>query len=234
MRSTPNHRNFQRKLARLAAAFLAFAWFPCAALAVDLVPTGASWLYLDDGSDQGTAWRAPDFPDGGWGPPGNAQLGYGDADESTLVNGGPAGSRYATTYFRTHFTVVDPNAIEGLDLGVLRDDGAIVYLNGTEVYRANMPGGTVSYDTFASSTVGGTEEDTFYYTPVVPSLLVPGDNVLAVEIHQTSPTSSDISFRWSRMQVRTSSSPVFRRSSSGMALSSIGDRDIATAPSSCR
>ena len=54
MRSTPNHRNFQRKLARLAAAFLAFAWFPCAALAVDLVPTGASWLYLDDGSDQGS------------------------------------------------------------------------------------------------------------------------------------------------------------------------------------
>jgi len=68
-----------------------------------LVSTGSVWKYLDNGSDQGTAWQGPLFDDSSWAS-GPAQLGYGDGDEATVVNGGPATNRFITTYFRHAFT----------------------------------------------------------------------------------------------------------------------------------
>jgi hypothetical protein len=87
--------------------------------------------------------------------------------------------------------VEDPSLYFGLTLRLARDDGGVVYLNGTEVFRSNMPTGTITYTTQASSTGSAS---TFVQTTVNPSLLLPGENVLAVEIHQASPSSSDISF----------------------------------------
>jgi hypothetical protein len=157
-----------------------------------LVPLGATWLYLDDGSDQGSAWRGPDFADGSWSS-GPAQLGYGEGDEATVVEDGPDLDRYITTYFRIHFDVDDPASIEKLTLGIVRDDGAIVYLNGSEVFRTNLPAGSVEYDTLASVAVF-LDEGALNSAPVRQSLLVSGENVLAVEIHQVGSRSSDVSF----------------------------------------
>jgi hypothetical protein len=159
-----------------------------------LVPDGSTWMYLDDGSDQGAAWREPEFDDSGWAS-GAGQLGYGDGDEATTVSyGGDAENKHITTYFRHSFDVVDASIFESLTLRVLRDDGAIVYLNGTEVLRTNMPGGDIGYETLAASTVYGGDESTFFAAGVDTSVLSDGPNVLAVEIHQTAATSSDISF----------------------------------------
>ncbi|HEY2952833.1 MAG TPA: Ig-like domain-containing protein, partial [Verrucomicrobiae bacterium] len=63
-----------------------------------IVPTNSVWKYLDNGSDQGTAWIAPAFDDSSWAS-GPAQLGYGDGDEATVVNSGPTNNYYITTYF---------------------------------------------------------------------------------------------------------------------------------------
>jgi hypothetical protein len=156
-----------------------------------LVPPGATWSYLDDGSDQGTAWREPGFDDSAWAS-GPAQLGYGDGDEATEVAGGPSGAHFATTYFRHAFEVGNPAAFTGLDLGVQRDDGAIVWLNGAEIFRTNMPDGEVAYDTYTGNTTSS--ESTFYATTLDPALLRVGRNLLAVEVHQAGPTSSDVSF----------------------------------------
>jgi Big-like domain-containing protein len=159
-----------------------------------IVPKGATWKFLDNGSDQGTAWRAPAFNDSAWAS-GPAQLGFGDGDEATVVNGGPSANRFVTTYFRRAFPVASTAAFTNLSLRVLRDDGAIVYLNGVEVFRSNMPTGIVSYVTNASSGVNGAEETTtFFSTNLSPGLLVNGTNVLAVEIHQVNATSTDLSF----------------------------------------
>ena len=159
-----------------------------------LVAQGSTWRYLDDGSDQGTAWRASAFDDSSWSS-GPAELGYGDGDEATVVSFGPdPDAKYPTTYFRHSFTVNEPSLYERVDLNLRRDDGAIVYLNGTEVVRSNMPSGTIDYLTFASATVSGSDEDTLQGGPIDTSLLVAGTNVLAVEIHQRRATSSDISF----------------------------------------
>lgn len=159
-----------------------------------LIQQSAEWKYLDNGSDQGTAWRDFDFNDSQW-QSGPAELGYGDGNEATVVSYGPdPDNKYITTYFRRSFDANDVNQFTTLALQLLRDDGAVVYLNGDEVARSNMPGGTVNYLTTASSGVGGGEESTFFEFSLDHNLLNDGNNVLAVEIHQCSSVSSDISF----------------------------------------
>ena len=155
-----------------------------------LIAKGSTWRYLDNGSNQGTAWRAVAFADSSW-KQGPAQLGYGDGDEATVVSYGPnASSKYITTYFRKTFSLA---ALPGqaATLSLLRDDGAVVYLNGVEVMRSNMPTGTITFSTLAS---GAAEGDSFLTASVPASAFVVGTNVAAVEIHQVNGTSSDISF----------------------------------------
>jgi acid phosphatase type 7 len=169
---------------------------PALARAADttLVPTGATWKYLDNGSDQSTAWRASSFDDASW-PAGPAQLGYGDGDEATTLGFGPdANNKFITSYFRRAFNVTNASLFTTVTLRLLRDDGAVVYLNGVEVWRTNMPTGAVGHLTTASVAIGGADETTFVQTTISPSLLVNGTNVLAVELHQSGGTSSDISF----------------------------------------
>ncbi|HET7897138.1 MAG TPA: hypothetical protein VFL47_05700, partial [Flavisolibacter sp.] len=63
-----------------------------------LIPFGSVWKYLDNGSDQGTAWRSETFADAGW-PQGNGLLGYGHGDETTVVGyGGNSSNKFITTY----------------------------------------------------------------------------------------------------------------------------------------
>jgi len=158
------------------------------------VPQGSVWSYLDDGSDQGAAWRDPAFDDTGWAS-GPAQLGYGDSDEATVISYGPdSGNKYITSYFRHSFDVSDASFYTALNLSVLRDDGAVVYLNGQEIFRSNMPSGPVSYTTQALAAVGGGDESAFYDASIDPILLVEGTNALAVEIHQVHGQSSDLGF----------------------------------------
>ncbi|MCP4634584.1 MAG: T9SS type A sorting domain-containing protein [candidate division Zixibacteria bacterium] len=174
--------------------FLLFSNIPAGICQTTLIPSGAVWLYLDDGSDQDTIWRANDFDDTSWafGP---AQLGYGDGDETTIVSyGSDPDNKYVTTYFRHSFAVNDPTQYVGLLLRLLRDDGAVIYLNGVEIERSNMPTHTITYLTLSSTTVGGTEENMIFESYEDIDNIRQGTNVLAVEIHQRSLTSSDISF----------------------------------------
>jgi hypothetical protein len=165
-----------------------------AASSSTLITTGGTWKYLDNGTNQGTAWRTLSYSDAAW-KTGNAQLGYGDGDETTVIGYGPdAANKYITTYFRKTFTVQNPALITALQAGVLRDDGAVVYLNGTEVFRSNMPGGTISYNTPAATAISSTQETTFYTQSIPTSLLVAGTNLIAVEVHQSSGGSSDMGF----------------------------------------
>lgn len=160
------------------------------------IAPSTSWKYLDNGSNQGTSWRGTTFSDSTW-KTGNAQLGYGDGDEATVVSYGSSSSnKYITTYFRKAFTVSDPAAVTALTMRLVRDDGAVVYLNGTEVFRNNITSGTVAYNTLANNALGGSDETAWLSASVNRALLVTGTNVIAVEIHQSDVTSSDISFNF--------------------------------------
>lgn len=156
-----------------------------------LVPTGAVWKYLDDGSNQGTAWRQPVFDDASW-PTGAAELGYGDGDEATVIDEDNAvGGRIRTFYFRLAFEIDDPNTIGNLMADLKYDDGAVVYLNGTEIIRDNLPANP-AFNVLATGEPD--DEDEFVAFEVNSSAIVAGTNVLAVEVHQRSDTSSDVTF----------------------------------------
>ncbi len=159
-----------------------------------LVAAGSVWRYWDRGSLPGAQWAQPGFADGSWSS-GRAQLGYGDGGEATVLGyGSDASDKYRAYYFRLAFGVADPAGVSDLVLELLRDDGAVVYLNGREVVRDNMPAGLIEHTTWASSAVGGAEESTFYRFPLSATNLVAGTNWLAVEVHQATANSTDLSF----------------------------------------
>ncbi len=156
-----------------------------------LIAFGSEWKYLDDGTNQETTWRATNFNDAGW-KVGLGQLGYGDGDEATIVSfGGNGAKKYITTYFRKNISITNPASFSSIAAKVKRDDGVIVFVNGEEVFRSNLPSGTVTNTTLASCASSGNTPQNF---TIKPSVFVSGNNVIAVEIHQCSASSSDISF----------------------------------------
>jgi hypothetical protein len=165
-------------------------------ISTTLISAGSIWKYLDDGSNQGTNWAQRSFNDAGWafGP---ARLGYGGDGEATVLSYGPnANSKYLTYYFRKLFTVADDLVITNLGFRLVRDDGAVGYLNGVEVFRSNMPIGPITYTTLASTNNNGPDEQTFFPGTASAARLVSGTNVLAVEVHQSGATSSDLGFNF--------------------------------------
>jgi hypothetical protein len=159
-----------------------------------LIAKGATWKYLDNGSNQGTAWKETGFNDSAWAS-GAAPLGYTDSHIVTTVNSPAAPNRTITTYFRRSFNVTGAAAIQALNLNILRDDGAVVYINGTEVSRQNMPASAIDYLTFSSTIVDGADETTYFASTASPlPVLVEGANTIAVELHQRDGTSSDLGF----------------------------------------
>ncbi|HXJ61060.1 MAG TPA: glycoside hydrolase family 71/99-like protein [Verrucomicrobiae bacterium] len=163
-------------------------------LTAPLIPRGAVWRFLANGSNQGTNWVGLEFNDATW-VSGTARLGYGGDGEVTTVSFGPnPGAKYITTYFRRTFEVADRSVFRALKLRVVRDDGAVVYLNAVEVFRSNMPAGSIGFTTNASSALSGGDEFIASETNLSPALLRNGLNVLAVEVHQSGGASSDLGF----------------------------------------
>lgn len=160
-----------------------------------IVARGAVWKYLDSGIYPGADWILAEFDDQAWSE-GQAQLGYGEGDEqTTLDDGGDPENRIITTYFRKNFTISPEDQLSDLMvLELLKDDGVVIYLNGTELVRSNMPYGEISHTSTALETVFGFGESYFHVFPVQKDLLLPGENTLAIELHQKDISSTDLSF----------------------------------------
>jgi hypothetical protein len=150
-----------------------------------LVDAESDWSYLDGGQAP-AGWAEPGFDDGAW-PVGAAELGFGDGDENTLLTPG-----HVTYWARTHFTLDGP-VPPSLELHLKADDGAVVHLNGTEVLRDNLPAGPIDADTTALGWRSGDDED-FAVHAIPSAALVPGDNVVAVEVHNVWSANNDLGF----------------------------------------
>ncbi len=157
------------------------------------IEPGAAWRYLDTGVDPGGQWRTVEYDDGHWGV-GAAPLGYDSSETTTVSYGGDPSHKHVTTWLRGRFEVEDASLVGPLTISLRRDDGAAVYLNGTEVGRSNLPDGVVTADTLATADVEGTFEVRYFDLVAPAELVVDGTNVLAVELHQASPSSSDLGF----------------------------------------
>gem|GEM_PF-3199967 len=153
------------------------------------LPWDSEWNYYDLGNQPpsiaGNAWSDDNYNDSSWAS-GDAELGYGDGDEDTQID-----PNTLTAYFRKDFTINNPCQYEDIKIRIWHDDGSVVYLNGVDVWRINMPSGQITYNTFASSTSG----DNAVRTITLPiSAFNEGLNTIAVETHQANAGSSDLSF----------------------------------------
>jgi hypothetical protein len=160
-----------------------------------LVAKGSDWRYWDTGVDPGASWRSLAFDDVEW-KIGAGELGYGDDDEATTVNCGPSApdcdeQNFATAYFRRKFTVADPTRLDSLILEIVRDDAAAIYMNGQQIFRDDNLAASAGHGSFATGT---SDENETTPLPISATMLVPGENILAVEIHQAAEDSSDLSF----------------------------------------
>ena len=158
-----------------------------------LVAKNALWRYLDKGLDiSGAPWLSADYYDGFWAS-GPAPLGYGLLPIATTVGyGGVPSQRYTTTYFRQAFTVDSaPLSVTGL---VMRAHGVVLYLNGTEIFRYNLPEGAVGYSTLASHAILGWSATNYFGFAVDPAKLVVGRNILSAELHLSSAADTTAGF----------------------------------------
>ncbi|RLJ32317.1 hypothetical protein CLU97_1769 [Chryseobacterium sp. 7] len=145
----------------------------------------ASWSYKDNNQAQPTGWNAKTYDISAWAV-GNGPLGYGDPVTTTINSG------LTTAYFAKDFTIDLSTLSDTMELGVMRDDGIIVYLNGEEVVRDNMPAGTVTFNTFSSTTIDGAAENVYNIFSIPKSKFTNGVNRFSIELHNRSTTSSDL------------------------------------------
>jgi len=163
-------------------------------VATTLIPDGARWKYSDTGQDLGTDWTRNDYDDRGWSE-GAARLGYGDQIAATTLSyGSDPANKQRTSYFRRSFVVPEGVAFTNLDFRLSKVDGAVVWLNGQEVFRTNMPAGPIAYTNLARMRVFGEAAYIYYPTNISVAPLPAGTNVIAVEVHLFSPMNLTTGF----------------------------------------
>ena len=179
-------------LRAVAPAGYAFeGWLKNGGKEYTIFDNGSEWSYYDQGSLDGTNWTSPTYNEAGW-KKGNAPLGYGkDGVSTTLDYGRDQSNKRPTAYFRTKINFEKaPTANDRVTLNFTIDDGFIVYVNGTMCASYNMPSNSVRYNTYAS-TYAPNNPDTGV-TELRPELFHTGDNVIAVEVHNNSGSSTDM------------------------------------------
>jgi hypothetical protein len=166
---------------------------------------GCDWKYYDlamaPPNQSNITWKQQAYNDASWNS-GPSELGYGDGDEATVIS-----SATLTGYYRYTFNVDDPADFSDLLMNLTYDDGAVIYLNGNEVWRVNMPSGTIAYNTFASSN----SNDNAQASLTITNSLVTGTNLVAVEVHQRSASSTDLSFNFTMTGIPASGAAVVTR-----------------------
>jgi hypothetical protein len=163
---------------------------------ITLIPDGSEWKYFkgtqEASSPDTTAWRQFDFDDSPW-QTGPTPIGWGEPD--TFLGTTLEDMRYAYTSFfiRKKFTIDDLSAIENLVLEAMYDDGFNVWINDTFVLQENMSAENTSYDDYASG-AHSSEKSWFSFVLPEPTYLVEGENVIAIQVHNMSRTSSSDCF----------------------------------------
>ncbi|MFC4261356.1 T9SS type A sorting domain-containing protein [Ferruginibacter yonginensis] len=149
---------------------------------VNIFNSASNWFYNNPNSDQGTAWRTLANPTTNW-VSATGTFGYGASQTVTIPSA-------RTHYFLKNINIANTAAYTNLNFTYSYDDGIVIYVNGVEVKRSNMPSGTITYNTLASNN-SATNNETLSL-PITS--FVNGNNVIAVEIHQNNANSSDCFF----------------------------------------
>ena len=160
-----------------------------------LIGSGSSWSYFYSAIDPAPGWQAPDYDASSW-QTGLAPLGWGQAILGTTLTA--AAPKPLTSYFRRSFTIADPSEIGAIEVTTRADDGIVLYLNGVEITRVNMPSGTVTSGTYAISAISATNALAHPVVVQIPgSSLLAGTNVMTAEVHSNYRSTPSASFELS-------------------------------------
>ncbi|PJJ72439.1 hypothetical protein CLV46_2011 [Diaminobutyricimonas aerilata] len=159
-----------------------------------LVALASTWSWRYDSTAWPTDWRTPAFDASAWNT-GPAPLGFGSASLGTDIAAGLATPKPLSAQFRHSFELDDPATVTNAVIRVRADDGVVVYVNGQEVGRTNLPTGTLTQNTYATAAPRTTTAAANAQVFAVPSnLLVDGTNVIAVSTHLNYRSTPDVSF----------------------------------------
>lgn len=155
-----------------------------------------NWNYLTPNFEPDTNWRKISFNDSGWNTA-QGGLGYGDGDDNTII------SATKSLYLRNTFNIVDTSKIGGAVFNIDFDDAFVAYLNNVEIARSNIGtfGDHPSYSQVSNTIFeaqmyqGGNPSQFVLDYNVFKNILVPGNNVLAIQVHNESINSSDLTAR---------------------------------------
>ena len=158
-----------------------------------LVTWSNVWKYMQTENLDGANWTAPAYADASW-PSGPGVLAGEDCNclpepirtPLEVVNG------RITYYFRTAFNYTGSLSGASLKLTTLLDDGAAFYLNGQHLRTIRIADDPPVYSSVSEPFVPEANYEGPFTLPA--GALQSGTNVLAVEVHQTSDTSSDVVF----------------------------------------
>ena len=177
------------KLKAVAPAGYVFqGWATPSTTGLTLLSRDAQWSYYDQGSLDGRNWQSPSYSENGW-KKGKAPLGYNNPNVQASTQLSYA--QKDVFYFRTSVQLSQaPLASDEFVLDYQADDGFVVYVNGNEAGRYNMPDGTPSYNTYALHYAQGNPDAGSMRLPA--ELFHKGSNTIAVEVHNESTRSSDI------------------------------------------
>jgi hypothetical protein len=175
------------------------------------LPSGPQWSYKGGGTNlDAVAWKTAAYFEPGWltAQPSALRFGTNPPASNTTIPGdntpggaGPAGARYPTLYFRKSINIADPNAYTSFQIRAQFDDAIVIWINGQEAFRNNITANP-AYATLATVTMAG-DGATIFTGSVSTALFTPGNNIIAVEVHQSSLTSSDLFFDMELIGVNT-------------------------------
>lgn len=178
--------------AQAPAGYTFNGWCKSSTTQKTLLAAGSKWKYYDQGA-AATNWYSTSFSDSSW-PSGNAPLGYYTGGSrgfnTTLSYGTDANNKRPTYYFRTTINLTEAISAQTVNLNYRIDDGFVLYINGVEAARYNMPAGTPSYSTYATTYANGNPD--VGTIAINSSYFRTGNNVIAVEIHNNSASSTDV------------------------------------------
>ena len=158
-----------------------------------LIDDGAEWKYFkgmqEASAPDTTAWREFGFDDSSW-QTGATPIGWGEPISFLATTLEDMRYEHTSFYIRKKFTVDDPSVIDSLRLEAMYDDGFNVWINDTFVLGENTPVENIPHDGFASGVHSG-EKNWFSFALPQPTYLLEGENVIAIQVHNASRTSTD-------------------------------------------
>ncbi|RMZ59926.1 DUF839 domain-containing protein [Chryseobacterium nematophagum] len=161
----------------------------------------SSWNYKDNNQAQPDQWKEKTYDISSWSV-GNGPLGYGDPVNTTINTG------LLAAYFAKDINVNLADLTDTMELGIMRDDGVVVYLNGEEIVRDNLPTGTITFNTPSSTIIEGAAENIYNIFTIPKSKFVNGSNRISIELHNRNGTSSDLRIDAYLKTVNNTATPV--------------------------